>query len=39
MKHQPPICYFVTEWHGILFLHVGPWKGGVFRFSLLIPDG
>lgn len=29
----------LQEWHGILFLHVGPWKGGVFRFSLLIPDG
>ncbi len=28
----------VIEWHGVLFVHDGPWKGGIYRFSIIIPD-
>ena len=27
------------EWHGVLFAHSGPYRDGVFRFTMYIPDG
>ena len=32
------LCYQI-EWHGVIFVHSGPFKDGVFRFTMFIPDG
>jgi len=26
------------EWHGVLFVHSGPFREGIFRFTMYIPD-
>jgi ubiquitin-protein ligase len=33
-----PSSKTILEWFGILFIREGPWKGGVFHFTLYIPD-
>lgn len=27
-----------TEWHGVLFIHSGPFRESIFKFTLYIPD-
>ena len=29
---------FLPEWHGVLFIHSGPFREGIFKFTLYIPD-
>ncbi|CAF0801093.1 unnamed protein product [Brachionus calyciflorus] len=44
MKHQVPNVYVIPSatssfiWYGVIFLHQGLYEGGVFRFTLFIPD-
>ena len=28
----------MPEWHGVLFIHSGPFREGIFKFTLYIPD-
>jgi ubiquitin-protein ligase len=30
--------HFNKVWYGVIFLHQGIYEGGVFRFTLFIPD-
>ncbi|KAJ3116388.1 hypothetical protein HDU96_009746 [Phlyctochytrium bullatum] len=44
-NHCPPGMYIkpnpedLFEWHGVLFIHRGYYKEGVFKFIMTIPDG
>ncbi|KAI8853092.1 ubiquitin-conjugating enzyme/RWD-like protein, partial [Chytridium lagenaria] len=44
-NHCPPGMYIkphpddLHEWHGVLFIHRGYYKEGVFKFVMTIPDG
>ena len=31
------VCLY-TEWHGVLFIHSGPFRESIFKFTLYIPD-
>ncbi|RNA40197.1 AKT-interacting -like [Brachionus plicatilis] len=44
LKHQIPNVYVIPSatssfiWYGVIFLHQGLYEGGVFRFTLFIPE-
>jgi ubiquitin-protein ligase len=33
-----PSSKSLYEWHGVLFIHSGPFREGIFKFTLYIPD-
>ena len=38
MNNYLMIIKLIKVWYGVIFLHHGLYEGGVFRFTLFIPD-
>ena len=35
---QGIFLFLIAVWHGLICLHAGPFRGGLFRFNVFFPD-